>query len=231
MIYLHARAYCQQNGYELCIPPNVVEKIFDVPRCNRTPANRCDIVMPEDTHQRQESLIYTRKEAKEWLRIRPELLDQLKPITQNRKPVLLDVRKGADFIGAGLVSLGLSCYVEAAAQRGYGPEDCEWEIDTAPTRLPYFQGDVTASGLNTTWVSLPAFYKILTAKVLFRANSTFSWVAATLGDGEVYSPVIRGMTGGVPDQYCTNWVSGNYPAPSANSPNTDLHLVDVAKSV
>ena len=228
--YCNARALCEQNGHTLCIPPWVGEKIFDIPMADRTPASQCDMREIDCMHQDQASLIYTRSQVKQWLRIRPEVLEKLSVITQNRKPVLLSVRKGRDFLGAGLVSLGLACYVEAAAQRGYGPEDCEWEIDTSPTRLPWFQGDVTAAGLGTTWVSLPAFYRIMTAKVLFRANSTFDFWAATLGDGEVYSPVIRGMTGGVPDQYCTNWVQGNWPSPSANTPNTDLHLAEHAKA-
>lgn len=229
--YAFARAFCEREGYTLCIPPWVGEKIFNIPLADRTPANKCDKVEIDCMHQDQASLIYTRSQVKQWLRIRPEVLEQLQPITQNRKPVLLSVRRGHDFIGAGLVSLGLRCYVEAAEQRGYGPDDCEWEIDTSPTRLPYFQGDVTASGLNTTWISLPAFYRLMTAKVLFRANSTFDFWAATLGDAEVYSPVIRGMTGGVPDQYCANWVRGNYPAPSANAPNTDLHLVEHEQAI
>ena len=227
--YAYARAFCEREGHTLCIPPWVGEKIFDIPHADRTPAIQCDKVEIDCMHQDQASLIYTRSQLKQWLRIRPEVLEQLHPITQNRKTVLLDVRRGHDFIGAGLVSLGLPCYVEAAAQRGYGPEDCEWEIDTASTRLPYFQGDVTAAGLGTTWVSLPAFYRMMTAKVHFRSNSTFSWWAATLGNAEVYSPVIRGMTGGVPDQHCTTWVQGNWP--TTNSAFTDFHLAECSKSV
>ncbi len=221
--YAYARAYCEQNGHTLCIPPWVGEQIFEIPHADRTPANQCDRVI-EDTCQRQECLIYTRKQVKVWLRIKPSVLEMLKPVLENRKPVLLDVRMGSDYIGAGLVSLGMRCYVTAALDRGYSALDMEWEVDNPGTRLPAFTGDVTAAGLGTTWVSLPAFYRMMTAKVHFRANSTFSWWAATLGNAEVYSPVIRGMTGGVPDQYCGNWVQGNWPAPSANAPNTDLLL-------
>ena len=222
-IYAHARAYCERNGYELCIPPWVGESIFSIPHANRTPADRCDRVMPEDTHQRQDSLIYTRKEVRQWLQIRPEILEQLRPVLKDRKPILLDHRRGDDYIGAGLVSLGALCYVDAVVEKGYRMEDCEWEIDTAPTRLPYFTGDVTASGLNTTWVSLPAFYRMMTAQVHFRANSTFSWWAATLGSAKIYAPLLLGIRGGVPDSYAP-FVEGNWPVMANNFPNTNLHL-------
>lgn len=224
--WAYLRAYCEQHGYEMCLEPNVVEQVFDVPAAVRPRKGiPADVVLAEDTRQRQECLIYTRKQVKDWLRIKPSVLEMLKPILENRRPVLLDVRRGNDYIGAGLVSLGPDCYIDAAQKCGYDPgTQCEWEIDTGPTRLTAFTGNVTAAGLGTTWVSLPAFYRMMTAQVHFRANSTFSWWAATLGNAKVYAPVIRGMQGGVPDQYCDNWVEGNWPAPSANAPNTDLHL-------
>lgn len=224
-IYAHARAYCERNGYDLCLPPWIGELIFTIPLAVRPTGNKlADRVMPEDMHQRQDSLIYTRKKAREWFQIRPDVLEHLKPILANRKPVLLDVRQGNDYIGAGLVSLGSQCYLHAAEKRGYDSSQCEWELDTQPTRMKAFQGDVTAAGLGTTWVSLPAFYRMMTAQVHFRANSTFSWWAATLGNAKVFAPVIRGMKGGVPDQYCDNFVEGNWPVMANNHPNTDLHL-------
>jgi hypothetical protein len=222
-IYAHARAYCERNGYELCLPPWVGESIFEIPLANRTPANRCDRVMPEDTHQRQESMLYTRAQVREWFRIKPTVLGLLRPILRNRKEVLLNVRLGNDYIGAGMVVLTLECYTKAARHWGYKPDDWEWETDIYPARLPDFTGDMSASGLNTTWVGLPSFYRLMTAPVLFRANSTFSWWAATLGNGKVFAPIIKGLRGG---QFhdCAEFIEGNWPVMADNHPNTDLHL-------
>lgn len=220
--YCWARAWCEQNGYKLCLHPWIGEKIFQIPLAARPPAN---IKLAEDTHQRQESLIYTRRQVREWLRLKPEVQDKLAPVLQNRKPVLIDLRQGDDYLGAGLVSLGSACYYDAVQKAGYSLDDCDVERDTEPTRLPEFQGDVTASGFNTTWVSLPAFYRMMTAQVHFRANSTFSFWAATLGNARVYSPVIRGVRGGVPNAYA-EFVEGNWPVCADTGVNTDLHLPD-----
>jgi hypothetical protein len=85
---------------------------------------------------------------------------------------------------------------------------------------------VNACGLGVTAVSIPAFYRMMTAKVHFRANSTFSWWAATLGNAKVYAPIIRGMTGGKPDQYCAHFIEGNWPVMADCPQNSDLHLAE-----
>lgn len=41
------------------------------------------------------------------------------------------------------------------------------------------------------------FFLMMRCKVLFRANSTFSWWAATLGDARVFSPMVRHKVGWV----------------------------------
>lgn len=222
--YCFLRAYCERNGLDVCLLPWVGEKVFDIPEAVR-PNGKADVTLPEDTHQRQESLIFTRKQVREWLRIKPHVLEMLQP-AKCKEQVILNQRKAEDYIGAGLVTLSRESYRHAAMRYGYSLNDCGWETDTEPTHLEQFQGDWSASGFNTTWVGLPSFYRLMTAPVLFRANSTFSFWAATLSDGKVYSPVIKGIRGGVRDQYCDNFVVGNWPVMADNYPNTDLHLKD-----
>lgn len=223
-IYCFARAFCERHNFDLCLHPWIGERIFNIPEAVRPDVPHApDKVMAEQTYQNQDSLIYTREQVRQWLQIRPELLEKLAP-AKCQANVLLNVRMAPDYIGAGLVMLSRHCYFDAAAVHGYNPAHCGWEIDIAPTWLEEFDGDFNASGYNTTWAGLPSFYRLLTAPVLFRANSSFSWWAATLSGGKVYSPVIRGMTGGKPDQYCNNFVEGNWPVMADVHPNTDLHL-------
>jgi hypothetical protein len=226
--WAYIRAFAEQNGYELCLPEWIGEKIFNIPKARRPVGFPIDLILPEDTHQRQSSLIYTRKQVREWFAIRPEILAKLRALDENRKHVLLNVRQGRDYTDAGLVTLSVESYINACANLGYdNPNDVEWETDLNPMMLPDFTGDISASGLCTTWVGLPSFYRLMTAPVLFRANSSFSWWASTLSDGVIYSPVIKGIQGGVPNQRCDNFILGNWPVCCDNHPNTDLHLKEL----
>lgn len=58
---------------------------------------------------------------------------------------------------------------------------------------------------------MPDFYRLMTSSMLLRANSTFSWWAATLNSrrGRVYSPVVTGLQGGA-ERDC-EFVKGNHP--------------------
>lgn len=220
-IYCFARAWCEQNNYTLCLDPWIGEKIFTIPEANRT--RNADKVFPEAYYQDQASLIYTRKQVREWFTFKPEIEEKLKPATCNCQ-VLLNLRHGEDALAAGHVVLNSVCYADAALRFGYDLSDFDFETDANPTRLPDFPGDLSAGGLNVTMAAIPSFYRLMTAKVLFRANSTFSFWAATLGHGKVYSPIIKGLPGGVPDVYCSNFVQGNWPQMTTSPINTDLHL-------
>lgn len=222
--YAYARCWADQNGFELCLHPWVGEIVFEIPCAPRPGSIEPDIVWPEHYRQRQEDLIYTRRQAKQYFRFRPEVIERLKILERNRKPVLLNVREGSDYVGAGFAMVSRQSYLDAARRFGFSEEQCEWESDTSSTRLAGFEGDIWSSGFCTSEVAIPSFYRLMTAPVLFRANSTFSWWAATLGSGRVFSPIIRGLMGGVGPVYCDKFVEGNWPVMVENSPNTDLHL-------
>jgi hypothetical protein len=121
-----------------------------------------------------------------------------------------------------LVVIHRDSYLQAAMINGYS--FFSWETDTFPFLIPGFDGDIWASGQGTTTVALPSFYRLMTAPILFRANSTFSWWAATLAENQrVFSPVIKGLSSGDP-VYCSEFEAGNWPQMTTSPINTDLHL-------
>lgn len=225
--YAHARAWCDLNGYELCMLPWIGEIVCSgVPEAIRPDKCKPDIIWTDRLFQHQRDLIYTRKQVKEWFTFKPQILEMLQPAKCPRH-VCLNIRQGRDYLDAGLVTLSSQCYLDAAKLGGYGVDDICFETDIQSTTLPNFQGDVTAAGFGVSEVALPSFYRLMTAPVLFRANSTFSWWAHTLSDHQnIYAPIIWGLKGGIPDTYCPEFVNANWPA-MVNSPDhSDLHLLD-----
>lgn len=219
--FAHLRAYAEQNGYEICLPPWIGERVFTIPEAVRPDKYKPDFDLGENLRQHQDDLIYTRKQVREWFTFKPEVLGRLVWAT-NSSPVL-NVREGKDYVGAKMVCISAKSYKDAFVQR-FGNRQFQWEKDSNPTRDPYFIGDPWASGLNTTEVCLPSFYRLMTAPILFRANSTFAYWASVLGNGRTFSPVVDGMKTGVPEQYCDTFVEGNWPKMTEREGFSDLHL-------
>lgn len=73
---------------------------------------------------------------------------------------------------------------------------------------------------------LPDFFLLMRAKVLLRANSTFSFWAHVLGDNErVFSPDLKGITPKAGVLQSVPFVEGNHCAISCVHPNcSDLYL-------
>jgi hypothetical protein len=203
--FCHARKRAELEGATLCTPPWIGERIFDIPEACRD---------QDGEHiggyaQNQESLIYSRRDVLNWLRIRPEIQAKLDTFVPQGE-IVAHVRRG-DYKDLQYPLVSLSSYYRAAANLGF--EKLAIVSEEAPLTHPDFTGDLGF---------LPDFYRLLKAKVLFRANSSFSWWAGTLSEAQVYAPVIDGTPGGV-ESDC-DFVAGNWPK-LANLPVcTDLHL-------
>jgi hypothetical protein len=208
--WAHSKAYSEKFGHELRTPRWIGEKIFQIEPTEE----------PDGTEtvlggyaQNQEALIYTGRKVREWFTFRPEIESQLQAIPI---PKMVFHRRTGDYAALGYVVVSLQSYLKAALSFGYGDQqlaDVEIMSAESPFASSSFSGELSF---------LPDFYRMMKAPVLFRANSTFSWWAATLGEGAVYSPIIDGLTGGR-EQDC-EFVLGNHPR-FANLPNvTDLYL-------
>ena len=221
----HALKWCEQNHHTLCMWPWMGEQVFQIPQCARPNQSKPDVIWGEKNMcQHQKDLNYTRADVKKWFAWKPEVLEKLRKIDTQSHPFVLNVRQASDCLETDLPMLSDECYRQAAQKFGYDANRCHWEKDTNPTRLDDFPGDPDGCGRGTSWCCIPSFYRLQQAPVLFRAASTFSWWAATLGAGRVYSPIIRDIQGGTPNQFCDNFVEGNWPAMTNHPDNSDLHL-------
>jgi hypothetical protein len=88
-------------------------------------------------------------------------------------------------------------YEKAFRQYDYDPKTIEWVTDDrtgscgilAPTVADYWsypEGSRRENGIFFSW--FPDFLKLMFAKTIFRANSSFSWWAAFLSNADVFSP-------------------------------------------
>ncbi len=99
-------------------------------------------------------------------------------------------------------NISRSSYDSAAAEFGYDPA----EFDVVHDREPH-----TKTGVSKDLQFAIDFQILSQAGVTFRANSSFSYLAAAIGQGEVFSPMMKGVQGAwdKTPQFCS-FERGNY---------------------
>ena len=230
MQYLHAKAYARHHGCELRVTKDRLDKVFVIPELEPDQGLPC--VQDWDLYDRvditidgyalhQDAMTYTRKEAREWLRFRPEIQEKLDALPKHSDK-LFHVRRG-DYVWSDYILVSGASYINAARQFGYDP----LEFDVIEEAKAEFRPQPFENALSF----VPDFWRLMQAKILFRSNSTFPWVAALLGNAEhVYSPTVAGMKSakqadlvGIPQD--VPFVEGNWPAISWQHDHcTDLHV-------
>lgn len=221
--YLFARAYAEAHGCELQTENWIGQRVFvlDDPPISRELPRRCentlingevDVEYHCSYSQQQKCMIWTRAQARQWLRIRPHLLAQIEPFLPSGDRVLAHRRVG-DYLPLGYVVPTVDSYVRACREFGYDPAQLRFITEENPTVAP---------GLPDNLSFLPDFVRLMRAPVLFRANSTFSFIAGVLNNGEVYCPVIDGLVGG--REHDVQFVRGNHKKFANLDYVTDLHL-------
>lgn len=227
--YLHARAYAEQVGAEFRCDPWAGSNIwslkdvpigdaYDLPRKTEHDLSRPDSNCCISTYaQSQRAMIFTQTWAKSvlsWSKLRYRLVGhpdakRINLLLEQRASMgtVAHVRRG-DFCGDyPLVSR--SSYKRACLVHQLPPIE-QWVSDEAP---------MLDSAIPAEISYLPDFYRLLTARTLIRANSSFSFVAGLLGNSEVYSPSILGLDAG---EHECDYVKGNHSALSNRTGSENL---------
>lgn len=222
--YMFARAYAERNGLELHTDKWVGQQIFEI----NDPAIIDQRPIFEESKiqdgmedigirgyfQTQKAIdYYTRRKAKEWLQWRPEILALLAPCRNLHWPGYAAHLRRGDYQSLGYPVISMDSYKELAQAIGvpqwrFISEEKHFEITSLPKELAF----------------LPDFYLMTLSKVLARANSSFSWWAATLADDsqEVFSPVIDKAIGGKIND--VEWQEGNFCRLASFDFTTNLNL-------
>lgn len=216
--YAFAKSYALSVGATLQTPPWVGQTLFDgindppcqgdfptlgldvIPRNGRTDVNLSGYFQFKDAFQ-----YYSLDSVRQWFTFKPEWRDRF----TNYPKIAAHVRRG-DYVilySHAFCIIGEDAYTTAIEKQGYSPLNVTWVREDRPTHFAH-------PGLE--W--LEDFFTLLNAEVLFRANSTFSWWAGTLGNHKaIYSPVVEGKTGFHKD---IEFVPGNRPR-CTSQPNTN----------
>lgn len=221
--YAFARAYCLQNDLELRTQQWVGQRIFklsDPPIRDALPRVAESSIVPglknfecEGYFQNQKSLIYSRRDAKEWFLFSPAVELPLSEVLEDSHSRLVAHRRVIGYAEAGYPVCSTESYLTAAFNFGYNQDKLAFVSDESPGLHSWFASELSF---------LPDFARLMAAPVLLRANSSFSWWAATLGNGVVFSPVIDGLEGG--KEHDVKFVAGNHPRLANLEFVTDLHL-------
>ena len=258
--YAFARSYAERHGYELHTPQTPLRRIFQI---DDPPADR-DLPLMAGDHsqtgygfgvlrdgaydveltgqrQHQEDLTSTRRDAKRWFRLRPEMEELVKDVPSME--LVANLRRGDYTYGCNpFVVVSEASYLDACDEFGIDKSKVYWLDGETHYRIPGIPVDkpwvaLTAEeqgkvGSNMRLDFLPDLALMMRAKVLLRSNSSFAWWAATLGDNErVLSPDVSkvdanaGIAGLFRTPQKVPFVEGNHPAMCWGWPFlSELHL-------
>lgn len=169
--YAYARAYAESIGAELHTPDWIGRDLFigiDEPIMKA----KGDEDLVGYFQQVEHFEMLSRKKLREWFQFK-------NPIEVPSYDLIFHKRRG-DYVESpnfwGVVTD--SSYENEAKRYGFNPDNA-FVLDDQ--RSPEYM--------------INDFFLMMRCKTLFRANSTFSWWAATLGDCQIFSPVVGDKVG------------------------------------
>lgn len=209
--YACARGYARKVGAQLetnrWVGQSLFKNVDDPPISKQLPQLPLDVV-PNDMRtntcfygyfQYSDAFdLYTLSDLREWFTLQDWVNEEMHEYQP--PPLVAHLRRG-DYLTSYaniFCSIDESAYTAAIKDHGWGDRQVHWVREDKPLEFK-------RPGLE--W--LIDFTTLMKADILFRANSTFSWWAATLGKPQfVYSPVVEGLRG---HQTSVQFVSGNIP--------------------
>lgn len=234
--WLFAKGWAEAHGYELRHEPFIGERVFEIDgvRPDARPVHRvnedelCELaaLAREQDHppvldyefrgyaQTQRSAeFYTKRQAQAWLRVRDKWSPALNRMLAHHPDVIVGHRRVGDYAGYGYPIVSEASYRGACRKFGFDGNQLHMLTEENPT---------AHAGLPDDLSFLADFYRLMTAPTLLRGNSSFSWLAALLGNGLVLSPVIDGLEGG--KEHDCRFVAGNWPKFANLDFVEDLHV-------
>lgn len=233
-LYVFAKGYAQKMGCELqtqdwvgrSLFVNATEPLVNV-QLPQTEVENCsskaigyffgqrDIDLKVFAQHQRYLDYFTRLQAKEWLRLKPEF-EQYAP---GGSYSACHLRRG-DYVSDPFLRQNY-CEVSEGSYR----KALERFKIPEPVRMVTEGWKAPAPALETRGMGwLEDFLTLRNAAYLLRGNSSFSVWASWLGEGKVYAPVVGRMTG-LKD---VTFVEGNWPCTAGRFRNqSDLHLKEV----
>ena len=246
--YAFARAYAEKHGCQLQTNRWMGQKIFqidDPPIERELPQYGMEELEYWDGAtdiqiagwgQHQKNLIYSRADARRYFTFRPEILELLKAVPHLEIAAHL---RWADFLAfpeANFIAISAESYRVACDKFGLDRNKITFLAEESPLVVPgidpgqwlFPHSDHHTRGTDervTNMGFLPDFYAMMTADVLFRANSTFSLWAGILGNHKrIFSPDVRGI-GKLKEAQFVPFVEGNHmPISDGYGGHSELHL-------
>jgi len=201
--FLFAWHYARVHEFKFECGPWVGEALFDLPKYDRpTPAylprySELDLAKMDDPPSESFEFrgyaqtqfcadYYNKRTVQRLFTIRPEVARVCERRRPENESIVIHRRVG-DLIGYGYPAVSWLSYVRACEEYGFDINKAVVLSEENPT--PH-------DDLPDELAFAPDFYRMIKAKTLLRANSTFSFLAAILSHGLVLSPVIEGLAGG-----------------------------------